>query len=75
MPDNNYNIVKPVEGLQNIAGLTPAKRREERRRRRNLKKEGKQESEQDTNGTLEEPSVGGELSEDEGGGHSIDYCA
>ncbi len=36
MADNDYNIIKPVEGLQNIAGLTGAKRREERKRRQNL---------------------------------------
>jgi hypothetical protein len=32
MADNNY-IIKPVESLHNIAGLTPVKQREERRRR------------------------------------------
>ena len=33
MPDNDYNIIKPVETLQNVAGLTPAKRRKQKKRR------------------------------------------
>ena len=33
MTDNNYNIIKPLEDLQNISGLSPIKNREERKRR------------------------------------------
>ena len=33
MTDNNYNIIKPVESLQNITSLAPIKDREERKRR------------------------------------------
>jgi len=51
MTDNDSNIIKPVESLQNIAGLTPARRRKERKRRRNR-------HEQET-----EESAGGELNE------------
>ena len=30
-------MIKPVDGLQNVTGLAPARRREERRRRKQLK--------------------------------------
>jgi hypothetical protein len=46
MADKDLNIVKPVDGLQNIAGLTPARRREERKRRQNLHEKKQKESEQ-----------------------------
>ena len=35
MVNNDYNIIKPIEGLQNIERLTPAKRRQERKKRQN----------------------------------------
>jgi hypothetical protein len=36
MAENDSNTIKPVEGFQNIAGLTPTKRREQRKRRQHL---------------------------------------
>ncbi len=42
MVDNNSNVIKPVEGLQNIAGLTPTERRKDRKRRQQLNQESKQ---------------------------------
>ena len=41
MADNDNLIIKPVEGLHNIAGLTPVKERENRKRQQqsNEKKE------------------------------------
>ncbi len=33
MTDNDYNIIKPVDNLQNITSLAPIKDREERKRR------------------------------------------
>jgi len=35
MADNDYHIIKPVDGTQNITALPPIKRRQERRRRQN----------------------------------------
>ncbi|MHC4482367.1 MAG: hypothetical protein ACYSW4_02340 [Planctomycetota bacterium] len=75
MPDSDHNIIKPVESLHNVAGLTPAKRREERKRRRDLHKGESQESEQELNESVDEESLGNELTEDETDQHSIDYCA
>ena len=51
MADYDSNMIKPVEGLQSITGMAPAKRREERKRRRQLNQENEEESEQ----LLDEP--------------------
>ena len=45
MAENDSIIIKPVESLQNIAGLTPAGRRENKKRRQQLKRENEQGSE------------------------------
>ncbi len=45
MADYDSNMIKPVEGLQSITGLTPAKRREERKRRQQLHQENEEEGE------------------------------
>ena len=70
MAENNYNIIKPVESLQNIRGLTPAKRREERKKQQNLQKQNEEEAEQQVDESTNE-----ETTENEGEQHSIDYCA
>lgn len=75
MADKDYNIIKPVGGLQNIAGLTPTRRREQRKRRHDLHKENNEESEQELNGSIADKAVSSELTEDEEDQHSIDYCA
>lgn len=72
MPDSDLNIIKPVEGSQNIAGTTPTKRRDHRKRRQQL---GQQKSGQGMNEQLkpEEPSEpANENFQDQ---HSIDYRA
>jgi hypothetical protein len=33
MTSNDYNVIKPVDSLQTISGLSPIKNREERKRR------------------------------------------
>ncbi len=53
MADYDSNMIKPVEGLQSITGLTPAKRREKRKRRQ-LYKENEEKDEQQLNGSVEE---------------------
>lgn len=72
MPDDNYNMIKPVESLQNIMGLTPTKRREERKRRQNLHKKN---SEREPNDQVGEENPDSESGQDENNQHSIDYCA
>lgn len=33
MPDNNYNIIKPVEGLQSLTGINPVGERRHRQQK------------------------------------------
>lgn len=82
MADYNSNMIKPVEGLQSITGLTPAKRRDERKRRQQLQQEDQDKDEQQMNESVEQqdkddPSE--EWTEDRdnmnSGTTGIDYCA
>ncbi|MHC4570552.1 MAG: hypothetical protein ACYS0C_00550 [Planctomycetota bacterium] len=75
MADKDSNIIKPVESLQNITGLTPARRREERKRRQDLHKKQEQEIEEEPNETIDEQNLSDELTENENGQNTIDYCA
>lgn len=68
MADSDFNFIPPVEHLQNVPSLTPAKDREERKRRQRTpsgKREPAKQDEQKQNG------------QESGNGpsHSIDYCA
>ena len=66
MTDNDSNIIKPVESLQNITGLTPARRREERKRRRNRHEQETQESaEGELNESVDERTINTEFPENE----------
>ena len=35
MPENNYNMINPVEGLNNLAAINPVDRRKERQKKQN----------------------------------------
>jgi hypothetical protein len=72
MPDDNYNMIKPVESLQNIISLTPTKRREERKQRQNPQKEHSEQELDEQNGVDSQNSTSGQNENDE---HSVDYCA
>ncbi len=81
MADYDSNMIKPVEGLQSITGLTPAKRREERKRRQQLQQENEQEGEQ-TNDSVDEQDIENsdkKWTENQSDRNSdsirIDYCA
>jgi len=69
MADNEHNIIKSVESLQNIGGLTPAKRRQERKKRQDLHKQNDQKRE------LAEDKLNESTEEDNQDRYSIDYCA
>ena len=60
MAENDFNMVKPVESLQNISGLSPAKRREERKRRQNTTGQKKEDSEQQPAEFIEDSELSGE---------------
>lgn len=77
MVDNNYNIIKPVDSLKNIGGLTPTKRRREGKKQQDLNQEDdtKHEDVVDLeNGSIEE-GIGSEIAENDPDEHSIDYRA
>ena len=48
------NMIKPVDGLQNITGLAPARRREQRSRRQKLNQKNEKNEEQEFNELDEE---------------------
>jgi hypothetical protein len=73
MAEYDSNMIKPVEGLPNIKGLAPAKRREERKRRQQLREQDRPKDESDENGAgqPEEWTENGNGRQNGG----IDYCA
>jgi hypothetical protein len=82
MADYDSNMIKPVEGLQSITGLTPAKRRDERKRRQQFRQESQEKDEQLVNESaqqqdLDNPTEGGTENRDNmnSGSTGIDYCA
>jgi hypothetical protein len=80
MADNDSNTIKPVESLQNIPVLTPAKRREQRKHSQQTHRENKEDSEQQQNSLLDEQDLGDEFNENENendrpASGGIDYCA
>lgn len=81
MADNDYNIIKPVagikpvDGLQNIAGLTAAKRREERKRRRNLPGGQQENAKGQLKDLVDQQKRDAESTDGQNNHHSIDYCA
>lgn len=78
MPDNGYNIIKPVESPHNIGALAPAKRREERKKRQDLHEQDEEEPQQELNESTEE-NFNNEIPENQTEQHpdsaGIDYCA
>ena len=74
MADYDSNLIKPVQGLQNVAGLAPAKRRKDRNRRRQSGEKDKEQDESDKGAEAVSPQ---EQTQDKGekGGGRIDYCA
>lgn len=75
MADNDSNTIKPVESLQNIPILTPAKRRDQRTQRQQQHGENKEHSEDERNILADEQELNIELSESEDDPNTIDYRA
>ena len=74
MADYDSNLIKPVQGLQNIAGLAPAKRRKDRNPRRKSNEKGKEKDDpiEDEKTTSPQERAEGKIDRGDGG---IDYCA
>jgi len=75
MADYDSNLIKPVDSLKNITGITPAKHREERKRRQQLHHENTEKDESDKGEetpTQKQPGSKRDINSD---GIGIDYCA
>lgn len=70
MADSDFNVIKPVESLQTIQGLTPTTRQQERRRRQRSTDRRRDEPEE-KNDEPAEPQA----RDDQDNPHLIDYCA
>jgi hypothetical protein len=85
MADYDSNMIKPVDGMQNITGLTPVKQREQRKRRHQLPEENKEKDESgegEQSESVDEQDLGPlpeKSAENENGRNpdsiKIDYCA
>lgn len=75
MVNNDSNIIKAVENLQNIAGLTPIRDRENKKRQQRLRQEGKQNSEQEQNKISDQKQPRSDVTKDKDDQNTIDYCA
>lgn len=80
MNDYESNMIKPVESMQNITGLAPARRREQRSRRQNFQNDSEDSKDQNPQepGDEQVPEIP-QKSWDENENHSqnggIDYQA
>ena len=74
MADYDSHMIKPVQGLQNIAGLAPAKRRKERNRRKQLHEKSKEQDESAEDKDTTSPQERAEDKNERESGR-IDYCA
>lgn len=70
MTENDFNTIKPVENLQNVAGLTPTGQRQERKRRSNSPRPS-----QKSDARPEDEATEQETSEQDKDSHMIDYRA
>ena len=77
MVDNNYNIIKPVDGLKNIDRLNPRKRRRQGKKQQDLQQEddSQRETVENLEGDSIEEGISGEIAENDRDERSIDYRA
>jgi len=75
MADYDSNMIKPVQSLKNILGLTPAKQREERKRRQQLHHENEEKDESDRGEETPPEEQTGNKSDINSDSIGIDYCA
>ena len=75
MADYDSNLIKPVDGLKNITGISPVKHREDRKPRQQLHHENEEKDESaEADETPKEVQTGNkrDINSD---GIGIDYCA
>ena len=75
MPSDDYNIIKPVENLQNVTGLKPVQHNQDGKRKPDdRRRQGRDEDDvpQEDQMPEQNPDVQSSTPDDD---HSIDYCA
>jgi len=72
MADNNYTAIKPIQGLQNIGGLTPVEQRKERKRRQPRSEDEEQQEPTNETNTESPPESSSDAPAPD---HSIDFRA
>ena len=75
MDNYDSNMIKPVDSLQNITGLAPARRREQRRRRQNFDSENKEHQDKHNDEEIVKNQFDESISIDDGDDSKIDFCA
>jgi hypothetical protein len=75
MAEYDSNMIKPVNGLKNIAGLNSVKHREERKRRQQLHHEGEEEDENTQSKDSPPREQAGNEVDINSDSIGIDYCA
>ena len=72
--DNDYNIIKPVENMQNVGAMEPIDRRAERRRRQGQKEQRKTAANHQDSQDIQQDETSGPGNDQTEQG-SIDYRA
>lgn len=75
MADYDSNMIKPVNGLKNIAGLSSVKHREERRRRRKFNQRDEEKDQTAQGEEIPPQEQAGDKTDVDSDGIGIDYCA
>ena len=75
MAEYDSNLIKPVEGLKNITGLSPVKHRKERKRRQQLNQENEEKDELAEDREIPPEEQTGGDNDISSNGIGIDYCA
>jgi len=75
MADYDSNIIKPVEGLQNVAGITGARDREQKKRRQHLLDENTENPQRERRKSTDKQNIRKKVGKNESDRDAIDYCA
>jgi hypothetical protein len=75
MADYDSNLIKPVDSLKNISGMTPVRHREERKHRQHMHHEDSEKDETMQDETVLSEETAPRENDINPDGTGIDYCA
>jgi len=75
MADYDSNLIKPVDSLKNVTGISPVKHREDRKRRQQLHHENEEKDESARGEETPPEEQAGNKRDINSDGIGIDYCA